>query len=599
MRGAQQQQAAKKRERAHGLRPGTVGGGGEGADHRADPTGIPPAPQALRIRRPPRPIEICIVFTAMAAVALPRFLSPLPARARDAWLFAACLVGGGIAAALLRQDANWDLANYHLYNPWAWLTGRLGRDLAPAQLQSYYNPLLDVPVYAMVAAHWPPRAIAFVMGLPAGMAAFFLVKLAGLVFSRIAPPVGAAAVVAATAIGLTGANGRSMLGTTINEWQIAALLMAALWLVVAERVAGRDRPALIAAAGFLAGMACGLKLTAATYAVGIAAALLVRRRPGLGVRDSLVFGIAVLSGIALSLGPWMAHLYADTGSPLFPYFNGIFRSPLLPPESFVDARFGPRTAAQWISLPFALWHPPQAYVAESIYRDARFPMVAALALAALAASLLARRRRRSWNPALDDRSADAVRFIGVFFVVAFVIWAKLYSIYRYLLAAELVSGILIVALVMVVAPPRARLAALLAVAILVVASTKPANLGRVKHGKDFLDVALPPVAPGALVVLTDDAPMAHVLLRLPADARHVGLDNNIVRAGEASGIRQRAAAIVAGHPGPIYELASTNAAKERTLAAYGLARRDDTCAPVRSNIGWDPMRLCRVDRIGH
>ncbi len=51
VRGAQQQQAAKKRERAHGLGPGTVGGGGECAAHRADPTGIPPPPQASPVRR--------------------------------------------------------------------------------------------------------------------------------------------------------------------------------------------------------------------------------------------------------------------------------------------------------------------------------------------------------------------------------------------------------------------------------------------------------------------------------------------------------------------------------------------------------------------
>jgi hypothetical protein len=533
----------------------------------------------------------------MSAFVLPRFAPPLAPRARNAWLFAACLVGGGIAAALLRQDANWDLANYHLYNPWAWLTGRLGRDLAPAQLQSYYNPLIDVPVYAMVAANWPPRAIAFVLGLPAGVAAFFVVKLSALAFGRIESPLGTVAVVAAATIGLTGANGRSMLGTTTNEWHVAALLMAALWLVVAARVAGRDRPALLAAAGFLAGVACGLKLTASTYAVGIAAALLARRRLSLGLRDSVVFGIATLAGIALALGPWMAHLYAETGSPLFPYFNDVFRSPLLPPESFVDARFGPRTVAQWLSLPFALWHPPQSYVAESLYRDARFPTVATLALVALAAALLARGRLRPWNPALHNRTEDAVRVIGVFFVVAFVVWAKLYSIYRYLLAAELVSGILIVALVMIVAPPRARFAALLAVAILVVASTQPANLGRVKYGTAFLEVAAPPVAPGALVVLMDDAPMAHVLLGLPADARHVGLDNNIVRARSTTGLRSRAAAIVDAHRGPIYQLSLADSKHEDTLAAYGLARTGKPCAEVRSNLQHGPFVLCAVERL--
>jgi hypothetical protein len=50
VRGAQQQQAAKKRERTPGLGPGTLGGGGEGAAHALDPTGILPAPQASQVR---------------------------------------------------------------------------------------------------------------------------------------------------------------------------------------------------------------------------------------------------------------------------------------------------------------------------------------------------------------------------------------------------------------------------------------------------------------------------------------------------------------------------------------------------------------------
>jgi hypothetical protein len=69
---------------------------------------------------------------------------------------------GGLLSLLLGQDANWDLRNYHLYNGYAALHGRLGVDLAPAQLQSYFNPLLDVLHYALMS------------GLPAPLAGFAL-----------------------------------------------------------------------------------------------------------------------------------------------------------------------------------------------------------------------------------------------------------------------------------------------------------------------------------------------------------------------------------------------------------------------------------------
>ena len=35
-----------------------------------------------------------------------------------------------------------------LYTPWAWLNGRYGFDLAPAQLQTFHNPLVDLPLHA-------------------------------------------------------------------------------------------------------------------------------------------------------------------------------------------------------------------------------------------------------------------------------------------------------------------------------------------------------------------------------------------------------------------------------------------------------------------
>ena len=88
------------------------------------------------------------------------------------------MLAAGTLAAIVRQDANWDLKNYHFYNAWAFVHQRMEIDVAPAQLQTYLNPLLDLPFYAMVAAGWPPRAIAFAMGLFAGAGAFFLVKVA-------------------------------------------------------------------------------------------------------------------------------------------------------------------------------------------------------------------------------------------------------------------------------------------------------------------------------------------------------------------------------------------------------------------------------------
>src|SRR5580700_9365509 len=69
----------------------------------------------------------------------------------------------GALALVLGQDANWDLRNYHWYNAYAFLNGRFGFDLLPAQTPWFYNPLIDVPFY-LLAMHVPAMAAGFALG---------------------------------------------------------------------------------------------------------------------------------------------------------------------------------------------------------------------------------------------------------------------------------------------------------------------------------------------------------------------------------------------------------------------------------------------------
>ncbi len=112
---------------------------------------------------------------------------PTPPLASHPWRYLGlCIVLSGIASIALRQDGSWDLLNYHYYNAWAFVHARHGIDWAPAQLQSFYSPFLDLPFYAMVRAGLPPMAIAFALAVPTGIAWFFFARIAEHLFPRAA-----------------------------------------------------------------------------------------------------------------------------------------------------------------------------------------------------------------------------------------------------------------------------------------------------------------------------------------------------------------------------------------------------------------------------
>jgi hypothetical protein len=129
-------------------------------------------------------------------------------RLRGVALLAACLAAAGTWSVLAGTDRNWDLQNYQIYAPFAWLHGRLFEDVAAAQMQGYFNPLLHLPWYlSRGMLNDQPRVFAFIWGLPAGFVAYAFLRVAYMHASPLlADRRWRVAAVATTALlGLTGA----------------------------------------------------------------------------------------------------------------------------------------------------------------------------------------------------------------------------------------------------------------------------------------------------------------------------------------------------------------------------------------------------------
>jgi hypothetical protein len=517
--------------------------------------------------------------------------------ARDATLLIGAMLAAGTLAAIVRQDANWDLKNYHFYNAWAFVHGRMSIDVAPAQLQTYLNPLLDLPFHAMVAAGWPPRAIAFAMALPAGAGAFFLIKALLILFGDLPPRERRNYVVFAALLGLLAANPVALLASTMNEWQGAALTLLALWLILRRVALPATGFGTLALAGLVSGAASGLKLTAAPFAVGLCAALLARR-PVLrrGLPDAFVFGLAVLAGIAVTAGFWFHTLQQHYGSPVFPYYNEWIRSPWWDARPALDSRFGPQSALEWLYFPLLLLRRTAGLVATSGFRDWRLPVLYVAAFAAFIAWIVRRGDRAHPHPALPG-NADAWRFVAVFWVASYAVWLAVYAIYRYIIPLELLSGALLLFCLRWIFTGRAIKPAIVVVTVILVAFTRYPYIERVDYGETYIRVDAPPVAPGAAILLVADAPMSHVLPFFPRDARFVGVKNNLIDPAMTNRLAAEVARILREHDGPLYALASPPGANEGALAAHRLRRIAGSCASVVSNLTKHPFELCRLERI--
>lgn len=505
----------------------------------------------------------------------------------------------GFYAVLRGTDANWDLKNYHLYTAHAFLNGRLGFDVAPAQLQSFFNPLPNLPTYALIRGlNDYPRLIAFLMGAPAGVYAYALGGISLLVARRAFGPgiLAACAAIITTVAGMTGAAVAPGIGVSSNDVAIGSLILLALWQVlrvldVSPASLAQNWPA-AATAGLLAGAALGLKLTNIIYAAPLGLAILAF----LGLRQAIVAGVAMGLGFLVFWAPFAVMLWREFGNPVFPLYNHIFASPDYLPIHLADMRFLPRDALQTIFYPFYWLRSTIGLVTELRLRD---PRVAIGYISALI--LLVDLLRAGWRKAWKTERPTLL--ILAFCLLAYAMWISLFGIYRYLLVVESLSIVLaMLACARLFAARRLMgIGVFAAVTLLAMTTTLRPNWGHARHyGLQAIQLdPAPLVPPGALLILLGGDPMGYLIPFLPDDVRAIGSGNNLMRLTDAHGLAQRGREAIASHAGPIWTAtapAMTEAAIEAALEPLRLRVGD--CVLVRSNIAPAGHRLCELTRTG-
>lgn len=527
------------------------------------------------------------------------------ARLGFAWVWCIPLITGMLAVRM-GQDLNWDLQNYHLYNPFSLIHDRLLHDIAPAGLQTYFNPLLDLAWYWLAHAV-DPRTTAFVVGFLQGLNGLLVFFIARCVLQ--AENASIQLVLPLTIAGTFCIGLVAQLGNTMHDALSALFPMAALALVLASLPAD-DRarmPWTVLLAGLLAGIGCGLKLVTAIYALALCLAMLFL--PGKFSRNfkwAFLFGLATLTGLLASTGFWAWRLWVDFGNPLFPMFNQYFEAPMAAAVAFQDLRFVPRNLLEFLFYPLFFTHNP-FLVAELAYRQFSWLPAYLLVLvylgvrAHLAFGVADSGRARKDCPApvdpdSDDASstradpralsAEAVILLA-FSIVAYLLWLKLFGIYRYLIVLELILPLLTFVLARRLWSGRAAQFITLSL-ILIISAVNLRGVpdwGRSDWRVPFYGVEKPEDLSDDMVVILMGQPLAWLVPAIRNEAVFIQGNPNFIP-GQAYIERAVERMTAAQGVRLVYDPAVTDASLTgQKLALFDLGFDPQNCRPLSAHIG--------------
>jgi hypothetical protein len=470
----------------------------------------------------------------------------------------------GLLSICLGQDDNWDLRNYHWYNPYALLNDRLHLDMAPGNWQSYFNPLIDVPYY--VLNQWlPGPAVGFVMGFVHGLNTVLLLALVRMMLPRETADMRLCVLLACA--GVCGAGFLSELGNTMGDNVGALFVLASLCLVLRgweQLRAGSGRAvATLLLTGFVMGLGTGLKLTNTTYALALCVALLaVPPSIGRGIAAAFMAGCGVIAGVASTAGPWWLRMWHTFDNPLFPQFNNVFKSPLAPQMGVIDDSHLPHGAVEALLWPFVFTR-DFTRVSELVFSQAILPALYALALVFVCRWLF----EKISGAAPASRLSARARFLLLFGLVAYLAWMKLFSIYRYLIPLEMLAPLMVWILVRrLAAPALAGRVGSWIVALATLAVFPFDTWGHAGWGAKSFSAQLPPIArPAATLVFTThgDPPMGWLATFFPRDVRVISIGAGFP---ETPAYVDRIQTVIASRPGPHYAmLAASRNDKESSL----------------------------------
>lgn len=354
-------------------------------------------------------------------------------------MFFLLVATGSYICSQTKFENGWDFTNYHYYNAFAFLHDRLNYDIVPASLNTFFNPLIELPFYFIIQYFNDQPTIAYALqGIWFGLLLFAFYKCCTLFFE----PNNILNIVLCLLTLTIAATGQAtwfQAGSSTNEIQLAFVAYTALYfLFKMVKYPENQKPWKYFLLGVLLGAALGLKSTIIFICFGTGFSLILcykyLHKPLLFI---ILFATGGLLGFLLTNGWWMYKMWVLYDNPFFPFLNGIFHSPYFDDINFADRRFIPPLLLAPI-FPF-IWQHEETPTAEIYFDDIHFVVFYSMALLCLFYLLL--------KPAERFKKLYAHRlwfFYVILMMMLYLFWLIMFSIYRYIVVIEMAAAIFFV-----------------------------------------------------------------------------------------------------------------------------------------------------------
>lgn len=506
------------------------------------------------------------------------------------------------------QDFNWDQLNYHIGIPVLLHNGMFWKSIDPAGIQSYFDPSV------LQIQYWAIRhlsAISFVVMLAIVQSLAFVT--AGFMCGVLASPAGGWKALAFALLGfalcLMAPVPLSEAGTTFIDLVTAVPVLAAYALLLT-----RGRWLSLAASGLLAGallgMATALKLTNGVFVLGAAGFMLAgpdsfRQRLGW----MFLCGTAATLAVLAAGGTWALELWRHFGSPIFPYYNAIFKSKDFGLTDLKDTRFLHASVFDIWLYPLDWLHPWLMWVrrlvgfprsnlpepsSELTFVDYRWFVAIAGSTLFLAALPFSRR----WG---SRRLAEPGTGLVFAFIADYLVWMFEFGIHRYLVVLDVLCGAVLLVLAMAIRPHVMRFGLLLLLVAVQWYGMVVPNWGHLPWQEHWQGINRNPmdIGPHAIVFLTR-VPSLFVSASLSPDARYVGIYDtygamDLVSRDNTGLTRQLAHDLASVSDRHLYEVdpGAVPAVARAVLASYGL-KVTGSCRGLQ--VATKRFRICHVAR---